>query len=134
MVTYIDATVVKGSGNKPFTVSIEQRDENETSFEAYDLSNYAIRFRILGAPTADAKVLVEHIITQNSDLETEGQITDAQNGQFTFVVSEEDQDKLELGVHPISIDILDATSLAKIFTLTEGGTRGEFNCIQIIEV
>lgn len=134
MANYIDAIVVKGEGNKPFTVSIEQRDVTETSFEGYDLSNYSVRFRVLGAPTADAKVLVEHIITQNSDIETVGQITDAANGQFTFVVSEDDQDVLGLGVHPISIDILDAASLTKIFTLTEGGNRGEFNCIQIVEV
>lgn len=134
MVQFIDAVVVKGEGNKPFTVSIEQRDETETSFKPLDLSSNAVRFRVLGSSTADGKVLVEHIITSNTDIETEGQIHDASNGQFTFVVSKEDQDLLGVGKFPISIDILDINTLEHQFTLTEGDSRGEFNKLQIVEV
>lgn len=134
MATYIDAVIIKGAGNKAFTVSIEQKDEASTSFEGMDLSDYSIRFRVLGAPTADAKVLVEHIITQNTNLETIGRITDATNGQFTFVINSDDQDILELGVHPITIEILDAASEQYLWTLTEGNTRQEFNAITLVQV
>lgn len=134
MATFIDAVIIKGSGNKRFSVSLEQRTEDGAGFEGMDLSNYSIRFRVLGAPTADAKVLVEHIITQNSDEENEGIISDPANGQFIFVINKDDQDLLDLGIHPISIDILDAASNIPVFTLTEGNTRQEFNCIRLVQV
>lgn len=130
---YIDAVLVKGQ-TKGFSVSIQTDDEGNGIFTPFDLSDYAIRFRIMGSATLDGKVLVEHILTQNTDIETIGQIDDAANGQFTFVVNTEDQDIVGLGVHPISIEILDAASLEPDFTLTEGGLRGEFNKIHIVEV
>lgn len=130
---YIDAVLVKGQ-TKGFSVSIQTDDEGNGIFTPFDLSDYAIRFRIMGSATLDGKVLVEHILTQNTDIETIGQIDDAANGQFTFVVNAEDQDVVGLGVHPISIEILDAASLEPDFTLTEGGLRGEFNKIHIVEV
>ena len=130
---YIDAVLVKGQ-TKGFSVSIQTDEEGNGIFTPLDLSDYAIRFRIMGSATLDGKVLVEHILTQNTDIETIGQIDDAANGQFTFVVNAEDQDVVGLGIHPISIEILDAASLEPDFTLTEGGLRGEFNKIHIVEV
>ena len=65
---YIDAVCVKGE-RKVFSCSIEVTDTG-TVFNPLDLTDYNVRFRVLGSPTADAKVLVEHIITQVSDLES----------------------------------------------------------------
>lgn len=130
---FIDAVLVKGQ-TKGFSVSIQTDEEGNGTFTPLDLSDYAIRFRIMGSATLDGKVLVEHILTQNTNIETIGQIDDAANGQFTFVVNVDDQDIVGLGVHPISIELLDAASLEPDFTLTEGGLRGEFNKIHIIEV
>lgn len=129
---YIDATCIKGQNN-PFTASIEIND-NAEDFTPMDLNNYSIRMRILGSPTADAKVLIEKIITQNTNIEEFGQIDDPNNGAFTFVINKEDTNLLGLGKFPIKLDILDATSLAEIYSLTIGDERNEFNCIRVVQV
>lgn len=131
--TFLDAVVIKGE-NKNFSVSIETTEDNGNTFTPLDLTNFAVRFRVLGAPTSDAKVLVEHIITQNSDMETEGVIDDPNNGQFIFAISAEETNKLGLGAFPISLSLLDATSLDYVFTLTEGAFNGEFSKIRIVQV
>lgn len=141
---YIDATIVKGR-TKQFTCSIQTTDglQNQDPskpthgnliWTPYDLSDCNIRVRIMGAPTADAKVLVEHIISDTTDEETEGQITDVENGQFTFVITAEDTLTVGLGNHPIMIDIIDSVSERLVFGLTEGGRNGEFNKIQVVQV
>ena len=89
---------------------------------------------MLGAPTADAEVLVEHLITENSDMEVDGQIDNPTNGQFTFTINKDDTDVLGLGKFPIQIILVDAESLIPQFTLTEGGEKGEFSKIQIVQV
>lgn len=129
---YIDATCIKGQNN-PFTASIEIND-NAEEFTPFDLNNYSIRMQILGAPTADAKVLIEKIITQNTDIEEFGQINDPNNGAFTFVINKEDTNLLGLGKFPVKLDILDATSLSEIYSLTIGDERNEFNCIRVVQV
>lgn len=141
---YIDATVIKGR-TKSFTCSIQETDETVNNdivhptkggfnWTPMDLSGLNIRFRIMGSPTADAKVLVEHLITELTDLETEGQITDAENGEFTFTITDEDTHKIGLGNHPIMLELVYANSEDVKITLTEGGRNGEFSKIQVVQV
>ena len=130
---YIDAVIVKGS-TKTFSVSINQRTEEDTGFEPFDLSDYAIRFSVLGSPVADGDVMIEHIITTNTTEEEGGCIDDPTNGEFTFTITAQDTDNLGLGKFPIKIEILDGTSLVVEHVLTEGNENGEFNAIRIVEV
>lgn len=130
---YIDAVIIKGE-NRAFTSSIQVLNDDETEFEPMDLGEYSIQLRVMGAPTADAKVLLEKVITQNTNEETFGRITDAQEGQFTFVISDEDTETLGLGKFPIQLRLLNAETLEHIFTITEGGLNGEFNSITIVQV
>ena len=130
---FIDAAIVKGVG-KSFSCSIQQRNETDTDFEPLDLSPYAIRFRVLGSSTADAKVLVEHIITQYTEQDVDGNIFDPSNGQFSFCITAEDTNILGVGKRPIQIDLLDVDTLEYMDTLTEGGEQGEFNKIFIVQV
>lgn len=130
---YIDAVIVKGS-SRTFGVSINQRNEEDTDFEPMDLSNYAIKFSVLGSPVADGKVLVEHVITTNTTDEEGGCINNPTNGEFTFTVTAVDTNNLGLGKFPIKIEILDGTSLEVEHVLTEGNENGEFNAIRIVEV
>lgn len=130
---YIDAVVVKGSG-KTFSVSINQRNSTDTGFEPLDLSNYNIRFSILGAPTSDSKVLVEHIITTNTNRLIDGIINDPTNGEFMFTITADDTNTVGLGKFPIKLELLDPNTLEPDFVLTEGGEEGEFNAIQVVEV
>lgn len=141
---FIDAVCIYGE-NKNFSVSLNtvMAEDDTTSsyivhngvkFVPFDLSDYAIKFSVLGSATADAKVLLEHIITQDTDQETVGQITDPVNGQFIFAISKEETIQLGLGKHPIKLDILDIDTLEHIFTLTEGGDNAEFNKIFITQV
>lgn len=145
---YIDAVVVKGEG-KSFSVQINTVKDGATTnltvndFVPFPLSGYddngdafaySVIFRVLGAPTADAEVLVEHLITENSDMEVDGQIDNPTNGQFTFTINKDDTDTLGLGKFPIQIILVDAESLIPQFTLTEGGEKGEFSKIQIVQV
>lgn len=130
---FIDANVTYGK-SKSFSCSIETTENNGVKFTPLDLNLYAIRFKVLGSPTADAKVLVEHLITQDTDYDTEGQIDDPTNGRFVFVVNAEDTKILGFGHHPIVIDLLDAESLEYVDTITQGKEGEEFNKINIVEV
>lgn len=130
--TFIDAVVIKGQG-KTFSCHIET-NENADIFIPLDLSPYSVRLRVLGSATADAKVLVEHIITQNTDKDVDGIIDDPYNGNFLFTITKEDTNILGLGNHPISLTLLDAETEEEVFTLTEGGLKGEFNSIQVVQV
>lgn len=130
--TFIDAVVVKGRG-KTFSCHIEV-NENADIFKPLDLSTFSIRFRILGSATADAKILVEHLITQNTEADIDGVINNPVNGDFYFTVTKEDTDIIGLGNHPIEIMIVDANTLEDVYALTEGGTKGEFNSIQVVQV
>lgn len=129
---YIDAVVIKGQG-RSFSCSIEI-NENASLFKPMDLSDYNIRFRVMGAPTADAEVLVEHLITQVSDVDIDGKITDAENGQFVFTITSEDTETLGIGNRPIMIEILNEEDSSVVYTLTEGNIYGEFSKIQIVQV
>lgn len=130
---FIDAVCVKGE-NKVLSCSIETTD-NTVNFSPMDLTPYAVKFRVLGSPTSDAKVLIEHIITQVTDLETTGQITNAARGEFCFAISAEDTNKLGCGTFPISIQLVSADDTdVIIYTLTEGSSGGEFSKIRIVEV
>lgn len=141
---FIDASCVYGT-TKTFSVSINSKmDEDDTSstyiehngekFVPFDLSNYSIKFKIMGSATANASVLVEHLITQTTDIEEIGQITNAANGEFNFTISAEDTIKVGLGKHPIMIELVDIDTLATEIVLTEGGENGEFNKIFVVQV
>lgn len=130
---YIDAVIVKGT-TKTFSVSVTQRTENEQDFEPFDLSNYAVKFSVMGSPVADGEVLLEKLITTNSEEEFIGIIDNPTNGSFLFTINAEDTNILGLGKFPIKIELLDATALTVEHVLTEGGYGGEFNAIQIVEV
>lgn len=129
---YINAVQVIGTV-RPFTCTIQTTD-NLADFIPLDLTEYSVRFRVLGAPTADAKVLIEHIITGNSDIESVGQITNAAAGQFTFTIAPEETLELGLGDFPISLELINAVSGQLIYTITEGGRNGEFNKLRIVQV
>lgn len=129
---YIDAVVTLGNTMR-HSVSITVND-NANNFSSFDLNGYNIRLRILGSPTSDAKVLKEYIITQNTDLETQGQIDNPDEGQFVFVIPAEDILELGIGSFPVELAILDETDGTVEYILTEGGFRGEFNRINIVQV
>ena len=131
---YIDCVVVKGEHYKSFSCSIQVTENNGATFTNFDLNNYSVLFQILGAPTADAKVLVEQLITQNTDLTVDGQINNPDNGEFTFTITKEDTDLIGLGHHPIRLALLNAEDLQPEFTLTEGGQKGEFSKVQVVQV
>lgn len=130
---YIDATCIKGQKNM-FSSTIEITEDNGISFVPFDLNAYSVRFRVLGAPTADAKTLIEKIITQNTDIEVIGQIDNPSNGSFTFTITKNDTDILGLGKFPIKLDLLDAASGSEIYSLTLGDERSEFNAIRVVQV
>ena len=130
---YIDATCIKGQKNI-FSSTIEITEDNGVSFVPFDLNAYSVRFRVLGAPTADAKILIEKIITQNTDIEVIGQIDNPSNGSFTFTITKDDTDILGLGKFPIKLDLLDAASGSEIYSLTLGDERSEFNAIRVVQV
>ena len=130
---YIDATCIKGQKNI-FSSTIEITEDNGVSFVPFDLNAYSVRFRVLGAPTADAKILIEKIITQNTDIEVIGQIDNPSNGSFTFTITKDDTDILGLGKFPVKLDLLDAASGSEIYSLTLGDERSEFNAIRVVQV
>ena len=130
---YIDATCIKGQKNI-FSSTIEITEDNGVSFVPFDLNAYSVRFRVLGAPTADAKTLIEKIITQNTDIEVIGQIDNPSNGSFTFTITKDDTDILGLGKFPIKLDLLDAASGSEIYSLALGDERSEFNAIRVVQV
>lgn len=134
---FLDACIVYGIGRK-LTATIQQptqetQNMDSPTFEALDLTPYAVRFRVLGSADGDGTILLEKIITLESDVETDGIINDPENGEFTFVVNGVDTKVLGVGVHPISIELVDSDTLENIYTLTEGGiNQGEFSKIQIV--
>ena len=130
---YIDATCIKGQKNI-FSSTIEITEDNGVSFAPFDLNAYSVRFRVLGAPTADAKTLIEKIITQNTDIEVIGQIDNPSNGSFTFTITKDDTNILGLGKFPIKLDLLDAASGSQIYSLTLGDERSEFKSIRVVQV
>lgn len=130
---FIDAMVVKGQ-TRQFLCTVQLLDETGQNFVPMDLSPYNIRVSVLGSPTADAQILVQHILNENTDIETEGQITDSDNGEFTFVITDKDTQALGLGNFPIMLELLDYDTNELVYTITQGGLNGEFNKIQIIQV
>lgn len=136
---FIDAVVVHGVG-RVFSVSLKQPTEETASmskpvFEPIDLSGRVVRFRVLGSASGAGKVLLEKIIGEDTDPEEIGYIEDPSTGEFTFSVTALETLRLGVGIRPISLEILDADSLQRVITLTEGGThQGEFNKIQIVRV
>ena len=134
MSLYIDAVVVKGT-RRIFGCTVNTKTQNEAKdeFAPLDLTPYSVRFRVLGSATADAKVLLEKIITQTTDEESIGVINNAENGQFEFVINIADTQLLGLGKFAIMIELLDANTLEPQITLTEGGYNGEFNKLQIVQ-
>ena len=134
MSLYMDAVVVKGT-RRVFGCTVNTKTQNEAKdeFAPLDLTPYSVRFRVLGSATADAKVLLEKIITQTTDGESIGIINDAENGQFEFVINIADTQLLGLGKFAIMIELLDANTLEPQITLTEGGYNGEFNKLQIVQ-
>ena len=130
---YIDAVIVKGE-SKTHSVSIQQRTEDGLNFEPFDLSDYYIKFKVLGSATLDALVLIEKDITQSSDIDTVGNIEDAANGLFNFTITAKDTAELGIGKFPIAIQVCDIETNEVVFTLTEGGYKGEFSKLQIIQV
>ena len=134
MSLYMDAVVVKGT-RRIFGCTVNTKTQNEAKdeFAPLDLTPYSVRFRVLGSATADAKVLLEKIITQTTDEESIGIINDAENGQFEFVINVADTQLLGLGKFAIMIELLDGNTLEPQITLTEGGYNGEFNKLQIVQ-
>lgn len=130
---YIDAVVVYGT-SKTFTVSIETLNEDMVTSSPLDLNPYSVRFTVLGSATADGEVLLQKIITQNTEESTTGIIDVPDNGQFSFTITKEETINLGLGNHPIMLELLNAESLEPEITLTEGGLQGEFNKISIVQV
>lgn len=129
---YIDATVIKGMTTSK-SCHIEVKDSG-TKFAPLDLNGYAVRLRILGSATADAEVLVEHIITQNTDVNVDGVIDNPNGGDFILTINKEDTEILGVGNHPISLQLLNAEDLIVEYNLTEGGQKGEFSKIQVVQV
>lgn len=131
---FIDAVVVRGT-SKTFSVSVNQLQENSlTNFEPLDLNPYSVVFKVMGSSTADGEVLLEKLITQNTDETNPGIINVPDNGQFTFVITDEDTINLGVGKFPIMLQLVDPTTLEPQITLTEGGYKGEFNKLQIVQV
>lgn len=130
---FIDAVIVYKTG-RTFSVGIQtlQEDSNDT-FEPFDLSAFSVRMRILGSAEGDGKILIEKLITQTSDEVNTGIIAEPTSGEFTFVITAEETEKLGLGSKPITLELLDKDTKDVIYTLTEGGiAQGEFNKITIV--
>lgn len=130
---FIDCTAIKGETTVK-SCTIQMLDPTGQKFIPFDLSDYSIKFKILGGATANATVLVEHLITPSSELDVDGEITDPENGEFSFCISAEDTLKLGLGKFPIMLQIVDQETEELVQTITQGGKNGEFNKVQIIQV
>lgn len=130
---YVDAVCIKGE-TRSFNCTINTSEDGGSTFNPLDLSEYHVKFRVLGSPTSDSNVLLEKIITQDTLLEVEGQITVPANGEFVFTINKEDTNELGLGAFPISIQLVGADDNDLVYTLTEGGQRGEFNKLRIVQV
>lgn len=136
---YIDAVVVYGIG-RIFSCSLRQPTEETQNSrnvvtEPLDLTNSIVRFRILGSAEGEGHIIVEKIITRESDPNLVGVIDDPTTGDFTFSITPADTYLLGRGSRPISIEILDKETEELIVNLTEGGTnQGEFNKITVVNV
>lgn len=60
--------------------------------EAFDLSDCTLTVQVKNAPYINIEPLFEKQITTTSDVNTVGQITNAGNGQFQVMFTEEDTD------------------------------------------
>ena len=58
--------------------------------EALDLTGYTIRLQVKDAPYVNVEPIFEKVITEESDINTVGQITSAGSGQFQVMFTEED--------------------------------------------
>lgn len=133
---YLDATCVIGS-DTVHTVSIEVQDDTGTGFKPLDLSDYFVRFRVLGSPEADAEILLEKMITQNTSYENYGQIYDAGGGQFSFAISADESRMLGKGSFPINLALMFASEDNEpefAYDLTLGNQKYEFSRINIVQV
>lgn len=130
---YIDAVVVKGT-NHTFTVSIETLNDDGITFSPLDLNPYSVRFTVLGSATADGTILLQKVITQNTEEGEIGVIDNPDNGGFSFTVTADDTETLGLGNFPIMLELLNAETLEVEFVLTEGGHQAEFNKLSIVQV
>ena len=91
---YIDGVVVIGK-TRTFSVQINQvtketQNLSNPEFEPMDLSPYNIRFRLLGSAEGNGIILLEKIITQTTDRNTVGIIEEPTNGEFTFVITNDE--------------------------------------------
>lgn len=130
---YIDAVVVKGT-KRTFTVTIKTLNEDNKTFSPLNLNPYSVRFTVLGSATADGTVLLQKVITQNTEEDTTGLITVPDNGEFSFTVTKEDTQTLGLGKFPMMLELLNAETLEPEIVLTEGAYQGEFSKLQIVQV
>jgi hypothetical protein len=89
--------------------------------------------RVLGSAEGDGAILLEKIITQDTDESEVGTIEEPLSGEFTFTITAEDTNLLGLGSKAITLQLLDKDSLELIYTLTEGGVaQSEFNKITVV--
>ena len=58
--------------------------------EIFDLSNYSIHVQVKAAPLVTAKPMIDKIITDTSDYNDVGQITDPQDGSFFIHLKKSD--------------------------------------------
>lgn len=138
---YIDAVVVYGT-KRIFSVKINQAIDPENppedptaEWDTLDLSDYNIRFRVLGSAEGDGVILVEKLITQVSDEDEVGIIEEPTTGEFTFVITAEETELLGIGSRPITLELLDVQSGEVMHVLTEGGVaNAEFNKITVVRV
>lgn len=136
---YIDAVVVYGIG-RIFSCSLRQPTEETQNSrnvvtEPLDLTNSIVRFRVLGSAEGEGYIILEKVITRESDPNLVGVIDDPTTGDFTFAITPADTYLLGRGSRPISIEILDKETEELIVNLTEGGTnQGEFNKITVVNV
>lgn len=134
---FIDAVVVYGIG-RTFTGTLNQateetKDSTTPEFEPMDLSDLVIRFRVLGSAHGDGAILLEKVITSDTDVAEIGVIEEPTSGEFSFTITAEDTKTLGLGNKPITLELLDADSLELVALLTEGGSnQGEFSRLQIV--
>lgn len=55
-----------------------------------DLSPYKVRVQVKNSPNIKGKSIIDKIITQTSDINKEGQITNPGGGEFILHITEED--------------------------------------------
>lgn len=131
---YLDAVFIIGQ-DTTYTASIQVKDQTGSTFTPLDLNEYQIRFRVLGSPEADAKVLIEKIINQNTTYEAFGQIYDASGGEFSFGLTADETRQLGKGDFPMDISLMTTTDPAEfVQSITCGNQKYEFSKIRIVQV